>query len=168
MPPFRPLLLAGLLLMAAAPACAQTPDVAEARDTAWIRAAVATACPGGHVRLHLLEGGSAQGRCGPLMDGRLLLRDGAAAERTVPLETVRSVWVERRLIQEGATRGALIGAGATALLSGFLLETACEASHCRNDTAITMVYGGVIGGFVGLVAGAITGSTKTRWERRYP
>ena len=168
MPSLRPVLVTVVLLLAAAPARAQTPAVDEARDTARIRAAVATACPGGHVRLHLLADDVAQGRCGPVMDGRLLLRDGATAERMVPLETVRSVWVQRRLTGRGATRGALVGAGATALVSGFLMETVCQASHCRNDTGITMVLGGVLGGAVGFVVGGIAGSTKTRWERRYP
>jgi hypothetical protein len=168
MPLPRTVLAAILLLLAAAPARAQAPADAEARDTAGIRAAVATACPGGHVRLHLLAGGTEQGRCGPVMDGRLLLRDGTAAGRTVELETVRSVWVERRRSREGATRGALIGAGATALVSGVLMETVCQASHCRNDTGITMVLGGVLGGVVGFVVGGIDGSARTRWERRYP
>jgi hypothetical protein len=160
---------AALLLLAAAPARAQASEGAPVnRDTAWVRAAVAGACPGGTVRLHLLAGGAAEGRCGPVMDGRLVLRDRAAAERTVQLESVRSVWVQRRQAGRGATQGAIVGAGTVALASILLVKVGCESNDCSRDHGSAMMLGAIFGGAVGFVVGGITGYASKEWERTYP
>jgi hypothetical protein len=158
----RTLALAALLLLAAAPAPAQT------RDTAWIGLALENVCPGGRVRLFLHDGERAEGRCGPVTDGRLLVRDSTAAEHGIPLEDVRQVWVRERQFSRGATLGATRGAVVMALVSVFLLHSSCESSDCSGDYGSAMALGALVGLGGGFVIGGAVGALETEWERRYP
>lgn len=155
------IILAALLLLAAAPAAAQT------LDTTAVGAAL-TACPGARVRLHQGSGGPVQGRCGPVMDGRLLIRDGDGSERVVPLQGVREVWVHERQTQRGALLGAGIGAGTLVLTGVLLVNMTCYSSECANDYVLAIQWGALIGGGTGAVVGAGIGYLSRDWERKYP
>lgn len=154
--------LAFLLLLAAVPARAQT------TDTASVARALDKPCPGGRVRLGLLSGGSEEGKCGAVMDGRLVLRDDAGAVREVPLAGIRSVWVRERQTGRYAVRGALAGAGAMALLGIFIVNSGCGTSSCRRDYTAPVVASSLAGGAGGLLVASIAGYTEVKWKRRYP
>lgn len=151
-----------LLLLAAAPARAQT------ADTASIARVLDGPCPGGRVRVHLLLGGSEEGRCGAVMDGRLVLQEGAGAVREVPLTGIRTVWVRERQTGRYALRGALGGAGAMALVGIVLVNTACGTSNCRREYAAPVAAMSLAGGAGGLLVGAVAGYGEVKWKRRYP
>lgn len=157
----RPLLLSVLLALLAAPLCAQPSDSATAEVV------LATACPGARVRLYRETGGPVQGRCGPVMDSRLLLRDAGADEREVPLASVREVWVHERQTRKGALLGAGIGAGTLVLTGVLLVNMACYSSECANDYVLAIQWGALIGGGTGAVVGAGIGYLSREWERKY-
>ena len=156
------IILAALLLLAAVPAAAQAPD------TTAVGAALSVACPGSRVRLYREAGGPVQGRCGPAMDGHLLLRDAGADEREVPLQGVREVWVHERQTRRGALLGAGIGAGTLVLTGVLLVNMACYSSECANDYVLAIQWGALLGGGTGAVVGAGIGYLSREWERKYP
>lgn len=159
----RPILaLAALLLVAAAPAAAQT------SDTTAVGAALAAACPGARVRLYQASGGPVQGQCGPVTDGRLLIRDGDGGERAVPLQGVREVWVRERQTQRGALLGAGIGAGTLVLTGVLLVNMACYSSECANDYVLAIQWGALVGGGAGALIGGGIGYLSPEWKRKYP
>lgn len=151
-----------LLLLAGVPAQAQT------ADTASIARVLAEPCPGGRVRLGLVAGASEEGRCGAVMDGRLVLRDHSGAAREVPLAGIRTVWVRERQTARYALRGGLLGAGAMALVGITLVNTACETGSCRRDYAAPIAASALAGGAGGALVGAVAGYGEGRWTRRYP
>ncbi|HST62709.1 MAG TPA: hypothetical protein VLK84_28645 [Longimicrobium sp.] len=151
-----------LLLLAAGPVRAQT------TDTASVARALDAPCPGGRVRLHLLSGGSEEGRCGAVMDGRLVLRESSGAAREVPLAGIRSVWVQQRQTGRYAVHGALAGAGAMALVGIFIVNSGCGTSNCRRDYTAPVIASSLAGGAGGLLVGTIAGYSEVRWKRRYP
>jgi hypothetical protein len=155
-------LLAFLLLVSALPARAQT------TDTASIARVLERPCPGGQVRLSLLSGGSEEGRCAAVMDGRLVLRESSGAAREVPLAGIRSVWVRERQTGRYAVRGALAGAGAMALVGIFIVNSGCGTSNCRRDYTAPVVASSLAGGAGGLLVGTVAGYIEVRWTRRYP
>lgn len=156
-----PIIVAALLLLAAAPAAAQ------ATDTTAVGAVLADVCPGARVRLYREAGGPAQGRCGAVMDGRLLVHDGFA-EREVPLRGVREVWVHERQTRRGALLGAGIGAGTLVLTGVLLVNMACYSSECANDYVLAIQWGAIIGGGTGALVGTGIGYLSRDWERKYP
>jgi hypothetical protein len=151
-----------LLLLTAVPVRAQT------ADTASIARVLDEPCPGGRVRLGLLAGGSEEGRCSAVTDGRLVLRDNAGAAREVPLAGIRTVWVQQRQTGRYAIRGGLLGAGAMALVGIVLVNTVCQTSSCRRDYAAPIAASSLTGGAGGLVVGAVAGYGEVKWKRRYP
>jgi hypothetical protein len=158
----RAILALAILLLAAAPAAAQT------TDTTAVGAALSAACPGARVRLYRETGGPVQGGCGPVLDGRLLLRDAGTDEREVPLQGVREVWVHERQTRKGALLGAGIGAGTLVLTGVLLVNMACYSSECANDYLLAVQWGALIGGGTGAVVGAGIGYLSREWERTYP
>ena len=157
----RPILLIlAALLFVAAPLRAQAPD------TARVHAVLSAECPGARVRLYLV-GDSTQGVCGPVLDGRLVVRS-AGVERPVALASVREIWVQERQTKRGAVIGA--GAGATLLtLAGVAVVAAfCETGDCGGDYANVIPLSVVVGGAGGAVIGAGIGYLTMAWERRYP
>jgi hypothetical protein len=158
-----------LLLLAAAPARAQTPDSAGVNgDTAWIHSVLDDACPGGRVRLYRGSGGPVHGRCGPVMDGRLLVRDADATERAVELRNVREVWVLERQTGQGALIGAGLGAGALILAGSLLVSALCETDDCSGDYVTVFAVGTLVGGGAGSLLGGAIGYLTKGWERKYP
>jgi hypothetical protein len=153
--------LAAMLLVAAPPAAAQ------AEDTARVGAVLAEVCPGVRVRLHGAAGGTVQGRCGPVLDGRLVVTDDAA-RRALPLASVREVWVHERQTRRGATIGAGVGAGTLVLAGVLFVNLACYSSDCTRDYLLAIQYGTLIGGGAGALLGAGIGYLSRDWERRYP
>lgn len=154
-----------LLLLAAAPAAGQAVD---APDSASVAAALLEVCPGAHVRLYRDTGRLVQGRCGPVLDGRLLVGDRPGDERDVRLREVRQVWVHERQTRDGALVGAGIGAGTLMLAGALLTSMLCESSDCSGDYLIVIQYGTLVGGGAGALLGGAIGYLTRDWERRYP
>lgn len=159
MPPTR-ILLAALALLSAAPLHAQSADTARADSV------LAAECPGARVRLYLV-GDSLEGVCGPLLDGRLVVRH-AGAERTVPLASVREVWLHERQTKRGAIYGAGAGAVVMSVAAVVLVGAFCESSNCAEDYVNVVPFGAVIGGAGGGLIGAGIGYLTRAWERRVP
>ena len=162
------LALAALLLIAAAPARAQTSAAAQPPDTSRVAAALADACPGSRVRLHGDTGRPVQGRCGPVLDGRLVVTDRAAGERTIPLQSVREVWIHERQTRKGALVGAGVGAGTLVVLGVLLTNLVCYSSECAEDYLLAVQFGTLAGGGTGALVGGAIGYLSRDWERRYP
>ena len=154
----------GVLLAAAlafaGPACAQA-------DTARITTALWAACPGAEVRV-AAAADSVRGYCGPIEDGRLVVRH-RTDEWRIPLTQIDSVWVRQRTTGTGVRRGALWGAVA---LGGFGLWVGhglCESpSGCGSDAMQVAGVGALLGALGGLLIGGFIGHTVSVWDRRYP
>lgn len=168
MPSLRTVLAAIVLLLAVAPLGAQTDTARTALDTARIHGVLDDACPGARVRLHLASRGMPEGRCGPVVDGRLVIDDGSAAGRTVALETIRQVWVRERQTADGALVGAGIGAGTMALVGILFVSGLCETDDCTGDYVRAIPLVTLMGGGAGLLAGGVLGWLTKDWERKFP
>lgn len=153
-------LLAAVALLAAAPLHAQSADSTRAASV------LSAACPGARVRLYL-AGDSLEGVCGPVLDGRLVVRR-SGAERAVPLESVREVWLHERQTKRGVIIGAGAGAVVMSLAAVTLVGAFCESSNCAEDYVNVVPFGAVVGGAAGGLIGAGIGYLTREWKRRYP
>jgi hypothetical protein len=158
-PTLAALALAACVLFPAGPAQAQQADTVRVSTSLW------TLCPGAHVRLAVRAGETVAGRCGSVVDGRLLVRTGSG-ERHVRLAEVDSVWTRRSYLTEAVLLFAVVGAA----VGGF---TGGDSEHC-TVVGCTVEYGldptprAGAGAVVGAAVGAVVGSTITGWRRRFP
>jgi uncharacterized hydantoinase/oxoprolinase family protein len=89
---------------AAAQQADTTPDVLRLRQ----------ACTGRMVRVVATSGEMVRGRCGPVEDARLVVRDTAGRVWEMPYGSIRQIQVRR----SGARKGAIVGGLAGGVLGG--------------------------------------------------
>lgn len=138
---------------------------AQQADTLAVSTSVWTACPGAYVRVSLRGGGTLDGRCGPVADGRLQVR-ARGAERQVQLAEVDSLWTRRSYLGEATVLLALAGAAAGALTGGDM-ET-CERGDCPEHYGFGRGGRAAIGAVAGAGVGVLIGPRITGWRLRFP
>lgn len=138
---------------------------AQQADTSVVSTALWTACPGAHVRVSLDAGGTVQGRCGAVADGRLQVR-ARAGDRQVRLAEVDSVWTRRSYTTEATVLFAVIGA-ATGVLTGGEVER-CTGFGCTTEYELGRPARAGIGAVAGAAVGLFVGSRFTTWRLRFP
>ena len=90
--------------------------------------------------------------------------------RVVALSSITDAWLQRRSTGRGGKTGAIIGAGAGAVMFG--LGAAVVSGLCEYDCGdwgageilVASVIGAAAGGASGYVLGALLGSSVMRWE----
>lgn len=136
---------------------------AQQADTAHVSASVWTACPGARVRIATRAAETITGRCGPVADGRLLVR-APAGDRQIQLADVDSLWTRKSYVMEATVLLALVGAATGALTAGE--EKRCEESPCTVQyefgTAERAGSGAVAGAGLGLLIGRAARSSDDR------
>lgn len=138
---------------------------AQQADTAAVSASVWTACPGARVRLALDTGETVEGRCGPVVDGRLLVRV-QEEDRPVQLAQVDTVWTRRSYLTEATLLLAIVGA-ATGVFVSDETET-CTAIGCTVEYRFGRAESAAVGAVAGAALGVLIGPRITRWRQRFP
>ena len=137
-------------------------------DTARVATALGRVCPGAEIRVAVAPADTVRGSCGPLQDGRLVVRH-MTDEWRIPLADIGGAWVRRRTTGSGARTGMAVGAIALGGFGFFLGNGLCgAASGCGNDHLKMAGLSAVLGALGGALIGSALGHGVQVWERRYP
>lgn len=138
---------------------------AQQADTARVSASVWTACPGAHVRIATRGAEMVRGRCGPVADGRLLVRT-PSQERQVQLAEIDSLWTRKSYIAEATLLLAAAGAATAALTAGE--QERCTNFGCTVRYELGTAERAGVGAVAGAALGVLIGPRIARWQRRFP
>ncbi|HLM67489.1 MAG TPA: hypothetical protein VK358_08180 [Longimicrobium sp.] len=129
------------------------------------------ACAGRAVRVVTASGEMVRGRCGPVEDARLVVRDTAGRVWEMPYASIDRVLVRRSGARKGAIAGGLAGGILGGAWVGLIVNVLCNGdggSGCGDDVVIGSLVGAGAGALTGAGAGAAIGSVMRVWVPVYP